>query len=169
MPHCISGSLCAVGISFFFLQSFLVRATSIAESSPPQWPVSAVVLGAEWSFLCPSRAGGVTLFSLQGPEGRFLSRSESEWWLHSSCAECCLGAMQFPSKECCFGGFLPSFSALASHCSSSSLRNNGLVWSIHCTFLMSQMQRAHDFFFFLCHIHFALWEVLDQELRCECT
>lgn len=44
--------------------------------------------------------------------------------------------------------FLPSFSALASHCSSSSLRNNGLVWSIHCTFLMSQMQRAHDFFFF---------------------
>lgn len=45
---------------------------------------------------------------------------------------------------------LPSFSALTSHCPSSSfsLRNNGLVWSIHCTFLMSQMQRALFFFFF---------------------
>lgn len=99
-----SKSLCCKN-DFLFPVVF-VRAASIAESSTPQWPVSAVVLGAEQSFLCPTKAGGVSLFSPQRPEGFSVSHSESGWWLHSSCAECCLGAMQFPSKECCFGGFL---------------------------------------------------------------
>lgn len=93
-----SKSLCCKNY-FLFPAEFFVRAASIAESSTPQWPVSAVVLGAEQSFLCPTKAGGVSLFSPQRPEGFSLSHSESEWWLHSSCAECCLGAMQFPSKK----------------------------------------------------------------------
>lgn len=136
-------SLCCKNY-FLFPAEFFVRAMSLAEGSIPQWPVSAAVLGAEQSFLCPTKAGGASLFSPQRPEGLFMSHSDSEWWLHSSCAEGCLGAMQFLSKERSFGGFLLSQSLPPAPHSHWGI----MVWSIHCTFLMSQMQRAQDFLFF---------------------
>ena len=73
-----------------------------------------------------------------------LSHSESKWWLHSSYDKCHLGGKQIPSKEGCFWGFLLSqpLLVLASN-SSFPLRNNRSVCSVHCRFLMSQMQRSH--------------------------
>lgn len=149
---------------FLFPAEFFVITTSIAESSTHHWPVSAVVLGVEQSFLCPTKAGGVSLFS---PPKTRMSFSVTFRVRVVVALKLCwmLPWCYVVSQHGVLLWRLSSFSVTV--CSSFSLRNSGLVWSIRCTFLMSQMQRARDFFFF--HIHFALWEVLDQELRCECT
>lgn len=122
----------------YFPAQFFIRAGSIAASSTPQWPASVLFWGQNSPFSVPPRLEVFLCFSRS-----FLPHSEPEGCFYSGCAGCCLGAMQFPSKECCFGGFLPSQSlppAPPSHWAR-------MVWSIHCTSLMSQMQRAHHLFF----------------------
>lgn len=148
---------------FLFPAEFFVRAMSLAEGSIPQWPVSAAVLGAEQSFLCPTKAGGASLFSPQRPEGLFMSHSDSVVVALQLCWRLpwCHAVSQQGTQLWRF----PSFSVIASS-SSFSLRNNGLEHSLHIPNVTNAESTG---FLVFSHIHFALWEVLDEELRCECT
>lgn len=125
-----------------------------------------VILGAEQSFLCPTEAGGVPLFFqvFSAPfraRGVFLLRL---CWMLPWC--------HAVSQQGVLLWRLPSFSVIASS-SSFSLSKNGLEHSLYIPNVTNAESTSPFFFFFFLifsfHIHFALWEVLDQELRYECT